>query len=146
MLYLDFAAMSFQRMAHIVIVGEPDAFVKEEQYRHNKRPIKKMDQTMASDVSVDDPEQGKRVRSRIASLEYESEATKSYSENRKLLTGSSSKDWRGRCWNWCGLTNNDLKTRRRSQIICSICGLLNVAIVLLIFLVNTFSSLFRSSR
>jgi hypothetical protein len=95
--------------------------------------------TAPSESGGDDPEDG-RSKSQVnhrGSLDYESESAAANSENRKLLNAaSSSTDWKNRCWNWCGLTSNDLKIRRRSQIICSICGLINTAVILLIFLVN----------
>jgi hypothetical protein len=105
-----------------------------------------MDSNVA-ETSQDDPENGNKTRlSHRASLEYDSESAGNNLEKRKLLSRSSV-DWKDRCWNWCGLTNSDLKIRRRSQIICSVCGLMNIAIILLIFLVNhsfSFLSLFSS--
>jgi hypothetical protein len=86
-----------------------------------------------------DPESGKYAgfhnNSRVESMEVSG----SKMDKTKLLEAyNAPPPWKKRCWNWCGLTSEDPKSKRRAQIGCSICGVINITFIVLIFTVRTF--------
>ncbi len=44
--------------------------------------------------------------------------------------------WKGHCYNWCGLTSENAKTRRNAKICCGTTFLLTVIIIILLFTVS----------
>jgi hypothetical protein len=84
-----------------------------------------------------DPETGKydRFHGRVESMEVSG----SKMDKTKLLEAyNAPPPWKKRCWNWCGLTSEDPKSKKRAQIGCSICCAINITFIVLIFTVRTF--------